>query len=107
MIGLIFVFSIVAHCATGDNPALSDTAACYIYQNKIDSFSYHYEIVDSVLRKNVYDTSAVFKRSIDFMERLTGIKAHPDGDYIGWRPATKMDLLSWRKWYQKHKHEQR
>lgn len=103
MIGLIFVFSIVAHSATVGNSVFSKADSHYIYQMKIDSFSYHYRIVDSVLKKNQYDTSEALMRSIGFMERLTGIKAHPDGDYLGWHAVTRKDLLNWRKWYQKHK----
>ena len=103
MIGLIFVFSIVAHSATVGNAACFEAGSHYMYQSKVDSFSYHYKIVDSILKKNPYDTSAALMRSIGFMERLTGIKAHSDGDYLGWHAATRKDLLSWQKWHQKHK----
>ena len=106
MIGLIFVFSIFTHSATVGNPIFSEAEPHYLYQAKADSFNYHYKVVDSVLKKSPYDTSAVFMRSIGFMERLTGIKAHPDGDYFGWHAVTRKDLLNWRKWHQKHKHEQ-
>jgi hypothetical protein len=107
MIGLIFIFIIVTHSPTAANSVFFESDYHYIYQTKVDSFRYHYKIVDSVLKRNPYDTSAALMHSITFMERLTGIKAHPDGDYIGWYAVTRMDLINWRKWYQKHKHEQR
>jgi hypothetical protein len=70
-------------------------------QQKIDSFSYHYKIVDSIFIRNPYDTSSVYRMSIKYMERLTGMKAHADGNYLGWMPLTKGDLLRWRDWFEK------
>jgi hypothetical protein len=103
MINLILFLSIFNSSATAGNPLVPGAESQRSHQTKVDSFSYHYKIVDSVLKKNPYDTSAALMGSIGFMERLTGIKAHPDGDYLGWHAVTRKDLLNWRKWYQKHK----
>jgi hypothetical protein len=69
-----------------------------LYQTKVDSFGYHYRIIDSILKRNAYDTSTVLRRSVRFIERVTGIKAHPDGDYIGWKVVAGKDLRAWRDW---------
>lgn len=93
MIGLFLVFSLCGSIATENFSAPRE-----LYLRKVDSFEYHYKVIDSVLKRNAYDTSAMLKRSVRFIERLTGIKAHPDGDYIGWRVVVAKDLRAWREW---------
>jgi len=57
-----------------------------------------YLITRGTPKGNAYDTSAALKHSVRFMEKRTGIKAHPDGDYIGWRVAVGKDLRAWHEW---------
>lgn len=68
------------------------------FQEKVDSFYYHYKILDSIVNRNPYDTSYEGLKSLEFMERVTGIKAHPAGDYIGWVRFNKNDLVIWKGW---------
>lgn len=68
-----------------------------------DSFMHHYNRLDSIITRTVYDTSSYARNSIKYMEKLTSIKAHSDGDYIGWKPFTRRDLICWKEWYDKNK----
>ncbi len=78
----------------------NEIAICYF--TKIDSFNYYYRILDSV-KKIPYDSSTICIKAVRFMEKLTGIKAHANGDYFGWHYFIGLDLIEWKKWYKKHK----
>ena len=67
----------------------------------IDSFTYHYKRLDSMINANPYDTSKACIYSVQYMEKVTGIKSHPDGNFIGWMAFTKRDLIAWKEWYDK------
>lgn len=69
----------------------------------VDSFIYHYKILDSIINTSPYDTSQSGVYSIHFMETVTDMKAHPDGNYLGWMAFTRKDLISWKEWYDKNK----
>jgi len=68
----------------------------------IDSFMYHYSKLDSIINANPYDTSGVCNHSIQYMERVTNLKAHPDGNFFGWMPFTRQDLIAWKDWHDKN-----
>lgn len=77
--------------------------AAKIVQN--DSFYFHYRILDSISLVSIYDKSLLTKKSVRYMERVSGIMAHPDGDYVGWREFTRVDLINWKKWFDSKKSE--
>jgi|GEM_PF-2146341 len=72
-------------------------------QVPLDSFNYHYKMLDSINRKNPYDTSETCSGSIKFMESVTGLKAHSDGDFFGWFLFNRDDLTAWKNWYRAKK----
>jgi len=69
------------------------------HQYYTDSFLFHYRILDAINKKTIYNTSASGEASVKFMEKLTGIKSHRDGNFFGWFEFTKVDLINWLNWY--------
>jgi len=68
----------------------------------IDSFYFHYNILDSISKKNGgYDKSIACISAVTYLEKLTGIEAHPTGDIIGWKSFSSSDLIKWEKWYRR------
>ncbi len=67
-------------------------------------FKHHYKILNTIINKNPYDTSIICIKSVSYMERFTGIKAHTDGNYFGWYSFTKQDLVAWDNFYKKYNH---
>lgn len=65
---------------------------------QVDSFWVYYNQLQSVLKKNPFDTSLLTRSAVHYMEVVTKIKAHPDGNYIGWVLFTGRDLIAWQKW---------
>lgn len=80
-----------------------DNSKLVTIQNKdTTTFGYNYQILDSIIKKNPYNTSIVYKKSVKYMENYTGIKAHQDGDYFGWHFFSQQDLIAWRNFYKNH-----
>lgn len=69
-----------------------------VNESKIDSFEYHYKILTRIAKKNPYDTSFICRNAVRYLEKVTGKKAHSDGDYFGWKYFSKKDLEEWRRW---------
>jgi hypothetical protein len=66
----------------------------------VDSFYFHYNILDSISKKNGrYNNSIACISAVAYLEKTTGIKAHPDGDYFGWKNFSSSDLIKWDKWH--------
>ncbi len=69
----------------------------------VDSFMYHYKRLDSLINASPFDTSNACAYSVHYMERVTSMKAHPEGNYLGWMAFTQKDLISSKEWYDKNK----
>ena len=68
----------------------------------VDSFYFHYHILDSIAKKNGgYDTSTACISAVTYLEKLTGIEAHPTGDILGWKSFSSSDLIKWKGWYRR------
>lgn len=69
---------------------------------EVDSFKYHFNILDSVVRHQPLDTLyRCCTSSIDFMEEKTEIEPSSPGDFSGRSYFTKRDLEKWHEWYEK------
>ena len=67
-----------------------------------DSFYFHYNILDSISKKKGgYDKSVACIPAVTYLEKITRIKAHPTGDYFGWKSFSSSDLVKWDKWYRR------
>jgi len=56
MIGLVLIVSLCVNTATENISAPRE-----LYQTRVDSFEYHYRIIDSILNRNAYDTSELMR----------------------------------------------
>lgn len=76
--------------------------SCSVPGRELDSaeFDKHYHYLDSIYVNNMYDTSCV--KSVIFMEKVTGIKAHPDGNLVGRYYFNRSDLRAWKAWGDEH-----
>ena len=69
-----------------------------------DSFYYHYNLLESILKRRGGYCTSIDKCdvSVAYFEKLTKIKAHPDGNFFGWYCFTGIDLSNWKDWYRKN-----
>ena len=68
----------------------------------LDSFEYHFNILDSVVQQRPSDTLYMCcYSSIDFMEEKTEIEPSSPGDFFGRSYFTKKDWEKWHDWYVK------
>lgn len=65
---------------------------------QVDSFNFYFKELKFILKKNPYDTSQLTRKAVKYMENVTKIKAHADGNYFGWFLFTKNDLTAWEIW---------
>lgn len=63
---------------------------------------YYFMVLDSIAHKRSWDTSSLCVRAIKFMERRTGISAHPDCNFAVTTLFQVRDLLAWREWFDKN-----
>ena len=100
IISYLQLMFIVLFCSTLTFISCFSTYKKYsISSVKNDSFYYYYKMLDSISNRNPYESSAKCINAIRYMERISGLKAHLDGNYIGWFSFTKGDLIEWEKWY--------
>ena len=102
MRGLIFLF-ILLTLGFFSLPSCNSANRTKANISSIDSFSYHVQILDSFAKHEPWNTSEICANSVNYMERLTGISAHPDGNIIGWMPFNGKDLYDWKEWYKRDK----
>ena len=66
----------------------------------LDSFEYHFNILDSVVQQHPLDTLyTCCTPSIDFMEEKTEIEPSSPDNFFGRRYFTKKDWEKWHNWY--------
>ena len=66
-------------------------------------FIINYNILDSISKRNIFDTSQICKGAIKFMEKASSIKPSTNGNYFGKILFTRKDLIKWKDWYDKNK----
>lgn len=92
----------LVYCGNQSNPNKNNEQNSEI--GTVDSFKYHFQILDSVVQRSPIDTFYhCCTQSIEFMEEKTEIEpSSPDG-FFGRLYFTKIDLEKWHEWYEKSK----
>lgn len=96
----LFLFWSILLCAFASGQS---TGVPEVKSSSVDSFYFHYNILDSISKKNGgYDRSILCVSAVKYLEKLTGLKAHPDGSYIGWKHFSSADLVAWKNWQKRY-----